>query len=161
MEHPPGWSKFEELQTLDVIDEFFDTQTACEADGKDLKERLNFKLEAGGVVSGGGVYTVDLTDATGAALDGTTLTFALDAAEFGEDHFSRDYSYYITYTMCGFVVVLMRRAPRTEILLMSMVLRCSVWYREVGTAALTETASPAVPLACKRLKPATYVSVKI
>ena len=101
MEHPPGWSKFEELQTLDVIDAFFDTQTACEADGKDLKERLNFKLEAGGFVSGGGVYTVDLTDATGAALDGTTLTFALDAAEFGEDHLSRDYSYYITYTMCA------------------------------------------------------------
>ena len=77
-------------------------RSACEADGKDLKERLNLKLEAGGFVSGGGVYTVDLTDATGAALDGTTLTFALDAAEFGEDHFSRDYSYYITYTMCGF-----------------------------------------------------------
>ncbi|WP_278829084.1 DUF5979 domain-containing protein [Corynebacterium stationis] len=90
----------EKLETLDITDEFSDTQAVCEAGNADLKDRLNFKLEARDFVNNGGKETVDLTGKTDVALDGDTLTFSMDAAEFGEEHFSRDYSYYITYTMC-------------------------------------------------------------
>ncbi|WBT07823.1 DUF5979 domain-containing protein [Corynebacterium sp. SCR221107] len=92
--------KFEDAKTLEVTDEFSDTQAVCEADGKDLKERLNFKLEARDFVSGGGIATQDLTGATAVELDGNQLTFTLDADAFGEAHFSRDFSYYISYTLC-------------------------------------------------------------
>ena len=92
--------KFEDAKTLEVTDEFSDTQAVCEADGKDLKERLNFKLEARDFVSGGGIATQDLTDATAVELDGNQLTFTLDEEAFGEGHFSRDFSYYISYTLC-------------------------------------------------------------
>lgn len=92
--------QIEDLDTLDITDEFSDTQAVCEAGNADLKDRLNFKLEARDFVKNGGKETVDLTGKTDVALDGNTLTFSMDADEFGEDHFSRDYSYFITYTMC-------------------------------------------------------------
>lgn len=92
--------QIKDLDTLDITDEFSDTQAVCEAGNADLKDRLNFKVEARDFVDKGGKETVDLTGKTDVALDGNTLTFSMDAAEFGEDHFSRDYSYFITYTMC-------------------------------------------------------------
>lgn len=92
--------QIEDLDTLDITDEFSDTQAVCEAGNADLKDRLNFKLEARDFVKNGGKETVDLTGATDVDLTGNTLTFSMDADEFGEDHFSRDYSYFITYTMC-------------------------------------------------------------
>lgn len=92
--------KFEDAKTLEVTDEFSDTQAVCEAGNADLKDRLNFKLEARDFVDKGGKETVDLTGKTDVALDGNTLTFTLDADAFGEGHFSRDFSYYISYTLC-------------------------------------------------------------
>lgn len=57
-------------------------------------------MEARDFVNNGGKETVGITSATDVDLNGNTLTFSMDAAEFGEEHFSRDYSYYITYTVC-------------------------------------------------------------
>src|SRR5699024_11238125 len=74
--------KFEELDVLEVTDEFSDTQAVCEVEGKSLKERLNFSLEARDFVSGGGIETIDLTDATDVAIDGNQLTFTLDKEKY-------------------------------------------------------------------------------
>ncbi len=108
--HPAGttidWNieidgqKFEDQQTLEVTDEFSDTLTVCEADGKSLNDRLNFYVEARDFVYSGGLASVNMTDATDVELDGNTLTFTLDKDKFGEGHFSRDYYYVISYTLC-------------------------------------------------------------
>ena len=92
--------KLETQDTLEITDTFSDTLAVCEVSGKSLKESLNFKLEARDFVNNGGLETVDLTDATDVALSGNTLTFTLDKEAFGEPHFSREYSYFITYTLC-------------------------------------------------------------
>lgn len=92
--------KFEDQEELVITDEFSDTMAVCAVPGKTLKEQLNFKLMAVDFVGNGGLTSIDLTAATEVSLDGRTLAFTLDKDAFGGVHFSRDYNYELTYTLC-------------------------------------------------------------
>jgi len=92
---------------LTLTDVLSASQAVCAAGDPSagLAARLGLRVEARDQIQNGGLQTVDLTESTAVQLDGSTLTFGLDAVDLPiptgtSDGFSREYQYVLSYTTC-------------------------------------------------------------